>query len=174
MLRQKPVLFALLYCILVISFKLFVFYSNLQMTKLGMYSHILSLLLMTPVIFLLVFLKRREVAGTMSGKMALREGLIFMAVSAVILSVFNYIFFERELGNYIITYIQTKGPESILEQSKKTGKAITPAEVRKVINDEIANLSGFRDTTSKLFSIIVFGIFSSFVASIFLKQNTNG
>ena len=85
MLKQKPFLFALVYCVFVIVFKLFVFYSGLQMTKVGMYSHILSLLLMTPFILLLVFIVRKERGGEIAGKMALREGLIFMAVAAVIL-----------------------------------------------------------------------------------------
>ena len=174
MLKQKPFLFALVYCVFVIVFKLFVFYSGLQMTKVGMYSHILSLLLMTPFILLLVFIVRKERGGEIAGKMALREGLIFMAVAAVILSVFNYIFFQQELGSYIINYIQTKGPASILEEAKKNGKTVSPVEIDKMIKGGIEDLSAFKDTTSKLFSILVYGIFSSFIASIFLKRNSNG
>ena len=174
MLKRKPILFALIYSLLVIAFKLFVFYNGLQMTKLGMYSHILSLILMTPFVFLLVFLLRKEIGGEISGKLALKECLIFVSVAAVLLSVFNYVFFEKELNDYIISYIQTEGPKSIQEQAIKVGKPVTTIEIDKMINEEIANLSAFKDTTSKLFSIIMFGIFSSFVTSIFLKRNPNG
>ena len=174
MLKQKPFFFALTYSVIVIAFKLFVFYSGLQMTKIGIYSHILSLLLMTPFILLLVFLERKERGGEISGKSILREGLAFVSVSVIILSVFNYIFFQNELGAYISNYIQTAGPKSILEQAKKVGKTITPAEINKMITDEIVSLSAFKDTTSKLFSILVYGLFSSFIASIFLKRNANG
>src|SRR6202012_3186370 len=106
MLKQKPFLFALVYSVLVIAFKLFVFNSGLQMTKLGMYSHILSLLLMTPFILILVFLERRNMGGQIGGKAALQQGLIFTSVSIVILSVFNFIFFQQELGACIAEYVR--------------------------------------------------------------------
>jgi hypothetical protein len=173
MLKKKPFLFALVYCVFVIAFKLFVFYNGLQMTKVGMYSHILSLLLMTPFILLLGYLVRKEHGGEISAKVILRQGLVFMAVSALVLSVFNYIFFQQELGAYIANYIQTKGPASILEEAKKNGKTVSSADIDKMIKGGIEDLSPFKDTTSKLFSILVYGIFSSFIASIFLKRNSN-
>lgn len=173
MIKKKPAQFAFIYSILVIAFKLFVFYSGLQMTKLGMYSHILSLLIMLPFVFVLIFLLRKEIGGEISGKLALKEALVFVSLAAIILSVFNFVFFENELNDYIVNYIQTEGPKSIQEQAKKIGKPVTTAEIDKMINGEITNLSAFKDTTSKLFSIIAFGIFSSFVTSIFLKKSTN-
>lgn len=174
MIKTKPVAFALIYSLLVIVFKLYVFYSGLQMTKLGMYSHILSLLVMLPFIFLLIFLLRKEKGGDLSGKDAVKYALIFVSISAIVLSVFNYIFFQQELGTYIANYIQTQGPKSILEEAAKKGQKISTADVDKMIKGGIEELSAFKDTTSKLFSIIVFGIFSSFVSSIFIKRNTNG
>lgn len=174
MLKTKPVAFALIYSLLVIAFKLFVFHAGLQMTKLGTYSHILSLLAMTPFVFVLVFLLRKERGGEVSGKVALKHALIFVSMSAVILSVFNYVFFERELSTYIVQYIQTEVPKSIQEQAQKTGKPVSAAAMDKMINENIQNLSAFKDTTSKLFGIIIYGIFSSFVVSIFLRRNANG
>jgi hypothetical protein len=174
MLKQKPFLFALVYSVSVIAFKLFIFNGGMQMTKLGMYSHILSLLLITPIVFLLVFLARKERNGEIGGKAALQQGLIFVLVSAIILSVFNYIFFQQALGSYIATYIQTEGPKSILAEAAKKGKTVTQAEVDKMVKGGIEDLSAFKDTTSKLFSMLMFGIFSSFVASLFLKRNANG
>ena len=174
MLKQKSSLFAVAYSVLVIAFKLYVFNSGLQMTSLGMYSHILSLLFMTPFIFAVIFLERKERGGQIEGKAGLRQGLIFVSISAIILSVFNYIFFQQELGVYIANYIQAQGPKNILEEAVKKGKTVTPAEVDKMIKDGIADLSAFKDTTSKLFSIFVYGLFSSFIASTFLKRSTNG
>jgi len=81
MLKPRPLLFALVYCALVIAFKLFVFNSGMQMTKLGMYSHILSLLLMTPFILLLVFLARKQLGGEIAGKVALIQGLTFVLIA---------------------------------------------------------------------------------------------
>jgi len=174
MLKQKPFLFALVYSVLVIAFKLFVFNSGLQMTKLGMYSHILSLLLMTPFILVLVFLERRSRGGQIGGKAALQQGLIFTSVSIVILSAFNFIFFQHELGACIAEYIRTNAPKSILEEAAKKGKTISPAEIDKMVQGGIDDLSAFKDTTSKLFSMLIMGIFSSFIASIFLKNSANG
>jgi hypothetical protein len=173
MIKKKPVAFALIYTVLVIAFKLFVFSSGMQMTKLGMYSHILSLLLMTPFILLMVFLIRKERGGGIEGKVALIEGLTFVLVSSILLSIFNYVFFQQELGSYIVNYIQTQGPKSIIEEAAKKGKTITQAEVDKMIKDGVADLSAFKDTTSKLFSMLMFGIFSSFVVSVFLKRSAN-
>ena len=173
MLKPRPLLFALVYCVLVIAFKLFVFNSGMQMTKLGMYSHILSLLLMSPFILLLVFLARKQLGGEIAGKVALIQGLTFVLIASVVLSIFNYVFFEQALGSYIANYIQTEGPKSILNEAAKNGKTVTPAEVDKMVKGGIEDLSAFKDTTSKLFSMLVFGIFSSFVVSIFLKRGTN-
>ena len=173
MLKQKSFLIAVLYSLLIIAFKLYVFYAGMQMSKLGIYSHILSLLLMTPFIFVIVFLERKAKGGQIDGKMAMQQGLIFVSVSAIILSVFNYIFFQQELSAYIANYIQVEGPKNILEEAVKKGKTVTTAEVDKMIKDGIADLSAFRDTTSKLFSIFIFGLFSSFIVSVFLKRNAN-
>lgn len=173
MLKQKPFLFALVYSILIIAFKLFIFNSGMQMTKLGMYSHILSLLFMSPFIFLLVFLARKERGGEIEGKVAIIQGLTFVLISSIILSVFNYIFFEQALASYIVNYIQTEGPKSILEEAAKKGKTVTQAEVDKMVKGGIEDLSAFKDTTSKLFSMLMFGIFSSFVVSVFLKRGAN-
>ncbi len=174
MLKHRPFFFALTYSVLVIAFKLFIFYDGMQMTKIGMYSHIISLLVMTPFILLLVYLEKRAQGGQISGKLALQEGLIFMSVSILILSIFNYIFYEKELGAYIAEYIRVNAPKSILEEAAKKGKKITPAEIDIMVKGGIEDLSAFKDTTSKLFSMLVYGIFSSFVASIFFKGNANG
>jgi hypothetical protein len=159
---------------LVIAFKLFIFNSGMQMTKLGMYSHILSLLLMTPFIFLLVFLERRNRGGQIEGKAALQQGLIFASVAIVILSVFNFIFFQQELGACIADYIRANAPKSLMAEAAKKGKTLTPAEIDSMVKGGIEDLSAFKDTTSKLFSMLIMGIFSSFVASIFLKTGSNG
>jgi hypothetical protein len=174
MIKTKPVVFALIYSLLVIAFKLYVFHAGLQMTKLGMYSHILSLLVILPFVFVLIFLLRKELGGEIPGKVAVKHSLLFVSVAAVILSVFNYIFFQQELGAYIANYIQTQGPKSILEEAAKKGQKVSPAEVDKMIKGGIEDLSAFKDTTSKLFSLFIFGVFSAFVSSIFLKRNANG
>ena len=174
MLKQKTFLFAIIYSVLVIAFKLFVFNSGMQMTKLGMYSHILSLLLMTPFILLLVFLERRNRAGQISGKAALQQGLIFASVAIIILSVFNYIFFQQELGAYIADYIQANAPKSLLAEAAKSGKTLSTVQIDKMVRGGIDDLSAFKDTTSKLFGMLIMGIFSSFIASVFFKNTENG
>ncbi|MEO8760195.1 MAG: DUF4199 family protein [Bacteroidia bacterium] len=173
MLKQKSFLFAIVYSVLVIAFKLFIFNSGLQMTKLGMYSHILSLLLITPFILTLVFLERRSRGGQIGGKVALIVGLSFTVVSILILSVFNYIFFSQELGAYIAEYIRANAPKSILEEAAKKGKTLTTAQIDSMVQGGVDDLSAFKDTTSKLFGMLVMGIFSSFVASIFFKKTSN-
>ena len=125
------------------------------------------------MVFLLIFLVRRERGGQISGKDALKEGLSFILVAVIIFAVFNYIFYEKELHDYFVNFKQTKGPGIILEQAQKEGKKFTSDQITKMINDEINDLSAFKDTTYKLFSMLMFGIFSSFIASIFLKRGAN-
>ena len=173
MIKKKSVAFALVYSILVIAFKLFVFNSGMQMTKLGMYSHILSLLLMTPFILLLVFIVRKERGGEIDSKGALMQGLTFVLVSAIFLSIFNYVFFQQELGAYIADYIQANAPKSLLAEAAKNSKTLSPAEIDKMVKGGIDDLSAFKDTTSKLFGMLIMGIFSSFITSIFLKNTAH-
>jgi hypothetical protein len=170
--KNKPLLFTLIYAPLVIIFKLWLFYSDRQMSGLGMYSHLLSLLVLTPFCFFLVKkIRDEDFNGIISGRNALKESLKFVLFSGLILSVFNYIFFEAEMGRYMANYILDVGPGKMKEEALKAKKVITDAEIKTQLTQVVANLSAFRDTTFKLLSIMAFGVFSSFISSVFLKRS---
>ncbi|MFL5751945.1 MAG: DUF4199 domain-containing protein, partial [Bacteroidia bacterium] len=148
-------------------------YSGNQVSSIGMYSHLLSLLLLTPFCFILIKLTRDNQGGIIGGKEALRVALRFVFVSAIFLSVFNYIFFEAAMGEFMVNYIRSIGPGKMKEDMLKAKKAITDAEIQKQIELAVSQLSAFKDTTFKLLSIIAFGLFSSFISAVFLRRKAS-
>ena len=92
MLNKKTILTSVLYSALVIAFKLQVFLNQAQQSMLWRFSHVLSLLMILPFVVFAIFLVRKENSGILSGKLAMKEGFVFLCVSVIILSIFNFIF----------------------------------------------------------------------------------
>lgn len=168
--RKQIIILVALYTTLTIAFKLYIFYSGNQTTRLGDLSHLISLLFILPFAFYAIIQKRKENGGTISGKDAAREGMMFSLISAVILCVFNYIFFEAALGQFIIERVSNVNYDELLEEAKRHNKNITMEKVMADQKAYVESFTAFRDTTFKMFGYIFFGMFSSFVGAVVFKR----
>lgn len=168
--KNRLLLFVLVFSLLSILFKLWIYYSGRQLTGLGALSHILVLALLLPACFLYVKVLRDENGGVIGGQYAFKESMKFVLVSALVLSVFNFIFYEYVLKDYIITFLQEKGPGLMRAAADKAHKKVTDKEIREQIEMQIQYSTAYRDTTGKLFSFALFGAFSAFISAMFLKR----
>ena len=170
--KNKLFLFALIYSGLVMVFKLWVFYSGNQLSSIGIYSHLYSLVALTPFCFILVKLTREEQGGVIGGKEALKTSMRFVFLSAILLSLFNYVFFEMAMGEFMVKYIREVGPGKLKEDLLKAKRPANDAEIQKQIDMAASQITAFKDTTFKLLSIIAFGVFASFISAVFLRRKS--
>lgn len=168
--KNKVFLWVLIYSVLSIGFKLYVFYSGQQSTRLGDLSHLITLLFILPFIAIAIYQKRKANNGLIAGREAVREGMQFTFLSIVILGLFNYVFYEMEMGKYIISTVSNVDYNELLIQAKRHDKNITMEKVMENQKAYIASFTAFRDTTFKIFGYLLFGAFSSFVGAVALKK----
>lgn len=168
--KNKVIVWAIIYSILSIAFKLYVFYSGNQNSRLGDLSHLLTLLLIFPFIAIAIFISRKNNGGLISGRDAVRQGMLFTFIVIIVLGVFNYIFYEVELGKFIAaTYLNVDYNELLIE-AKKHDKTATLEKVMANQKTYVASFTAFKDTTFKIFGYLLFGGFSSFVGAVILKK----
>jgi hypothetical protein len=170
---QKPFLVALVYSLLFIASICFVFYGG--HSQFITHAYLLGLVSMLPFVFVTIFWQRQTVyGGTISGKNAIKEGLKFVLITTLMLIVFQSVFFEKSFHDFKTNYMETVGPKVLKEQIAAGKIKLTEAEIPKVIALDVADVTLFKEITSVIFKNIFYGMFSSFVAAIFLKRNTNG
>ncbi len=129
------------------------------------YRNYVTLALLVIGVFLSVFLKKRNDGGFMEFKNAIKTGLIYSLVLAVILAIFNYIYY------YVITpdtidYFLSEAKKSMLEMAAQN--KIKATDIPKYLEGERSNFSSFKLIPPILF----FGIISSLLAGgIFHKKD---
>ncbi len=114
-------------------------------------------------VLLLVFLERRKNLGFLEFKDALRNGMFYSLILAVIVATFNYIYY---------TYITPDTIDYFLSEAKKAAVAhdLKGDELQKFLDGERNNFASFRLVPWILF----FGLISSLLAgAIFSKKNPN-
>jgi hypothetical protein len=165
---RKAFLFAAVYSVVCIAFKIYIIQSGLILTSFGFYySHAITVLFMVPFMFAALFLYRNKFYG---GKISGREGFKFlMAVllfSVILMSAYHYAEFEWKLLRLAKEYYN--GP-LFLEFLKKQNK-IKAEEYPKIIEEQLNALSAFKAVTSKLVSYLVIGTGSAFFSALILKK----
>jgi hypothetical protein len=135
--------------------------------KLGFYSvevyiyrNYVTLAVLVLGVFLSIFLTKRNKKGFLEFKDGLRTGLVYSLILAVILGLFNFIYYK---------YITPDTIEYFLSEARKSdiAKKLSESDLAKFLAGEKSNFSSFK----LIPPIIVFGLFSSLLAaSIFHKK----
>lgn len=167
---NKRVLFiGLLYCILVIIYKLVIVLGGYQLTKFGFYySHVISVFAIIP--FIVIGIKQvrdKDMGGKISGRNAMAVGMTIAGIAMIVLSVYQYIEFEWKLKELSIQYYNSKEYFSFLQKNKQ----VKPESYSKIIADNIAGLSAFKSITAKLFSFLFITLSTAFISAVFMKKN---
>lgn len=123
------------------------------------YRNYLTLTLLIIGVFLTIYLKKRKNQGILEFKDALRTGLLYSVVLAVILSFFNYIYYTIITPD-TIDYFLSEAKKSLIEHK------ITAQDIPQYLEAERANFSSFKLVPPILF----FGLISSLIAGLAMQK----
>lgn len=167
---KRALLLGLLYSILVIVIKLIVLLGGYSLSHFGYYySNLLCVLLIIPFYFIAIKAVRdNECNGVIRGREAVRVALTVFAVGALLTSIYNYVEFEHSGKKLAIEYYHSPDFEAYL----KTQSRVKVEDYPKIIEEQIqrAEVSSFKATTGKLFSLMLIGISGAVIAAAILKK----
>ena len=169
--NKKALLFGVIYSIVVVAFKFFILKGGYSLTRFGyFYSGIIGVFLIIPFYILAIkSVRDKTYNGIIGGREAMRVALTIFAVSAVLISIYNYYEFEYYGKAMAIEYYNSIEYLDFLKAQKK----LLPAEYPKIISEQIklAEVSAFKATTGKLFSFTLIGLSGAFIVAMFMKRN---
>jgi len=136
---------------------------------------IISWLLIIPFcVFAVLFAKKHSYNNHIGGKDAAKEGLKFVVYSTIILILFQALFFTIDFKAYKINFIQTYGVELAKEQIKNGHLKITEAEIPGLINQEIQQVTLFKECTSIVFKNLFLGTITSVITAVAIRAKLRG
>jgi len=166
--------FGLVYSILVIIFKLIILLGGYTLTKFGFYySNIISVLFIVPFFFLSIRQVRdKDYAGIISGKESIRLALTVLAISILVVSMYNYIEFNWKFKDIAIEYYNSQQYYDILaEQQQRFPDKLKTENFPTIIEEQIRELSAFKATTGKLLPMMLIGLGGAFVSAMLMKRS---
>jgi hypothetical protein len=166
--NKKALIIALIYSVLVIIYKLSIWLGGGMFNDFNFkYSHILSVLSIIPFLIVTIkWVRDKENGGIISGRDAMRMALTVVGISAIILSVYNYIEFKMNLDAFADYYRS----ETYMNYMMKDPKA-KQLGYQKIIDFQISQLSPIKATTGKLFPFLLLSLSGSFICAVFMKKN---
>lgn len=169
--NKKALIFGVVYSLLVIAIKLSILFGGYSLSKFGYYYSTLTCAILIIPFYIAALKNIRDVdyKGFISGKEGVRIALTIFAISAVIISVYNYFEFEKSGKLLAIEYYNS---QQFLDYLKAQSK-IKAEDYAKIIAEQIKNSesSAFKATTGKLFSSMLFGLSSAFIVSAIMKRS---
>jgi hypothetical protein len=136
---------------------------------------IIGWLLIIPFcVFAMLYSKKINYNNNIGGKDAVKEGLKFIVISTIFLVIFQSIFFTLDFKAYKIDFIQTYGLELAKAQVKNGNLKITDAQLPNLINQEIAQVTLFKECTSIVFKNLFLGTITSVITAVTLRAKLRG
>lgn len=171
--NKRALLIGLLYCLVVIIYKLIILLGGFTLTRFGFYySNIIAVFTIIPFFFLAIHqVREKDFGGIISGKDAFRMALTVLAVAAIILSIYHYMEFNWKYREMAIEYYNSAEYLNILKDwSAKQPDKIKIDNFPKIIEEQIGALSAGKATTGKLFPLVLIGLGGAFVAAMLMKR----
>jgi hypothetical protein len=167
--KTRVFLLAAVYCAISIASKLYLFYGFQYDTPAGRLVPLVVIGLLLPFVIFTVYLKRKENGGLIGGKEAVRQGLMFVSIVAVISLIFDYIFFVAELKDFYREFFANTDYHVLLKEKLKHQKNVTMLEI---VKQQLLYKESFMSfsISRAIFPIFAFGLFSSFISGVFMKR----
>jgi predicted secreted protein len=167
--KNKPLLLAGIYSLIYIVSTLF-FYTTERFSNLNMV-YLLAMALILPMVILTIKIERDETNhGYISGREAVKAGMRFVLYSTLILMLFQAIFYYSGWREFKINALPSYVRERALELDKMGKRKFDEKQLQVAISEELKNITLFKELTFVFFRCIFLGLFSSFMASIFMKR----
>ncbi|HRG01582.1 MAG: DUF4199 domain-containing protein [Bacteroidia bacterium] len=171
--NPKSFVFPGLYSILVIVATCVTFYGG-YINHINKVTIIGWLLIIPFCVGAMLYAKKAIYQGNIGGKDAIKEGLKFIIFSTIILVVFQAIFFTLDFKAYKIDFMQTYGVELAKAQIKNGNLKITEAEIPNLIQQEIDQVTLFKECTSIVFKNLFLGTITSVLTGVAMRARIRG
>lgn len=172
--NRKALLYALVYCFLLVSFRLYILLGGYALTTFGFYySTITGVILIVPFYILAIKdVRDNENQGLISGREAMRIALTVFAVGAIVSSVYNYVEYKYTGPQMAEQHYRS---EQFLDHLKKQPQ-VKSEDYQTIIETQILDAKGaaFKATTGKLFSLMLIGLSAAFITSALMKRAPSG
>lgn len=163
---KSIVLYSVIASLIIIVVKFIVYYANLQLTLMGIFMGIFSLILMIfPLYFAMKTRRDTELGKFMTIRQAMGTGMMFSIITGLITGVFIYIF---------SAYIDHETTPLILKKIEENMRAakISQPEINAELIAQKAFYSPFNQALKGGFmSILGVGFILSFISSMFVLRN---
>jgi hypothetical protein len=171
--NKKALFYGLLYCLIVIVFKVIIVAGGYMFSKFGFYySIITSVFLIVPFFFLAIYqVRKKDHGGIMDSKEGLRIALTVLAVGMIGTSIYNYIEFNWKVDDFVSYYHSNEYLDILKAQQLKQPDKVKTENFPTIIQEQISQLSAFRATTGKLIPLLFIGLSGAFAASVVMKRS---
>lgn len=133
---------------------------------------IIGWLLIIPFcVMAMIYAKKTQFNNSIGGKDAVKEGFKFIVYSTILLVIFQAIFFTLDFKAYKIDFIQTYGVDLAKAQIKSGHLKITETEIPKLIQQEIEQITLFKECTSIVFKNLFLGTITALVTAVTIRGN---
>jgi hypothetical protein len=167
--KNKPLLFAVIYAAVYITGTLVLYFS--QRFALFNMVYIMGMALLIPFIILTIKIQRDTVYnGIISGREAAKEGMRFVLYSALLLVLFQSVFYYAGWRDFKTESIPGFIREQALQLDKMGKRPFDEKQLQIAITEEIKNITLFKEITFVFLRCMVVGIFTSFAAGLFMKS----
>lgn len=173
--NKKAIFYGLLYCVIVIAFKLAIVLTGNMFSKFGFYySIITAVFLILPFFFIAIYhVREKDLGGSIEGKEGFRIALTVLAIGLIGTSIYNYIEFNWQADNFAHYYDSAEFMDILKTQQLKQPGKIKVEDFAKIIDEQKRNVpaSAFKATTGKLIPLLFIGLTGAFAASVIMKRS---
>ncbi|MFN6039650.1 MAG: DUF4199 domain-containing protein [Bacteroidota bacterium] len=167
--KNRTLFLALVYSGIYISAVLYLFFS--KRFELFNFIYLLSMGLVLPFVVLVIKFKRdEENGGFIGGRDAVKEGMKFVFFATLILILFQSVFYHLGWKDFKASSIPDFIREKANEANKLGKQKIDESQIQRIINEQIKNITLFKEISFVFFRCIFVGFFSSFVAAFLMKK----
>lgn len=128
--------------------------------KVYVYRNIITFVLLVLGVFTAIYLKKRSTNGFLEFKEALKTGLLYSVALAIVLAIFNYIYYTIITPD-TIDYFLSEAKKVLMNDPK-----VKPADIPKYLEAERVNFSSFKLIPPILF----FGLISSLLGGLIMQK----
>jgi hypothetical protein len=116
---MKPsVRYGIIAALLIVAMHLAIYYSGKLFTPAGAFSRLFGLFIMLPFIVMSINSRKRQLGGEIGFRESIRAGMTTSLIVAIMLAIFNYIFFRMELSGAFMEEAQRQIIELKMDKTK--------------------------------------------------------
>jgi hypothetical protein len=172
--NKRAFYYGIAFAVFIIIYKLAILLGGYTFSKFGFYySNVVGNILIIPFFFACIWhVRNKDYDGFIGGREAIRLAFTVLAVSLIIISIYNYF----ELGSQAfhdlaVKYYNSEEYLNILRSQRASfPDKLKEENFPKIIDEQINALSPFRASTFKLIPMLFFGLGGAFMAAVTLRR----